>query len=249
VFWVASAQAAPATAGMGAGPPCPATERGARTAAAGRVAGSTALPAQARDLGRRYTGRCGPIVGIRANRLESWRLTVMGVAGSVYVASSMSSGSSAPATLDADVGDLRRTDDDLAREINAEHGLVETYKHNTIEHAIRCGELHREMKRCVGHDNRLPWVQEHFQASERTARNYMEIAKSAAVGDLSQDTTMRSALRRLRLADPLGFPDGDTGELGRVLVHLVVETTVPVRRSLGPPLAVSTSCPQCLCHR
>lgn len=90
-----------------------------------------------------------------------------------------------------------RSDDDLVREINAEHGHVETYKHNTIQHAIRCGELLLEMKQRVGHGNWLDWVQEHFEASERTARNYMEIAKSAAVAELRDDTTMRSALRAL----------------------------------------------------
>lgn len=90
-----------------------------------------------------------------------------------------------------------RSDDDLVREINAEHGQVETYKHNTIQHAIRCGDLLLEMKQRVGHGNWLAWVQEHFEASERTARNYMEIAKSAAVADLRDDTTMRSALRAL----------------------------------------------------
>jgi hypothetical protein len=93
--------------------------------------------------------------------------------------------------------DLVRTNDDLAREINTEHGHVEAHKHKTIEHAIRCGELLLEMKQRVGHGNWLAWVEEHFEASERTARNYMEIAKSAAVADLSDEPTMRSALRAL----------------------------------------------------
>jgi hypothetical protein len=90
-----------------------------------------------------------------------------------------------------------RTDDDLACEINTEHGHVETHKRSAIKHAIRCGELLLEMKQRVGHGNWLAWVDEHFEASERTARNYMEIAKSAAVADLSDATTMRSALRAL----------------------------------------------------
>jgi hypothetical protein len=111
--------------------------------------------------------------------------------------SSMTGSSSALATLDADVGVLLRNDGDLAREINVEHGHVETYKQNTIQHAIRCGELLLEMKRRVGHGNWLAWLGEHFEASERTARNYMEIAKSAAVADLKDETTMRSALRAL----------------------------------------------------
>jgi hypothetical protein len=93
--------------------------------------------------------------------------------------------------------DLVRTDGDLAHAINTEHGHVEMYKHNTIQHAIRCGELLLEMKQRVGHGKWLAWVEEHFEASERTARNYMEIAKSAAVADLNEDTTMRSALRAL----------------------------------------------------
>jgi hypothetical protein len=122
---------------------------------------------------------------------------VAGMAGSLDVERLTADGSNAMATLDGDVGDLLCTDDDLAREINAEHGQVEAYKHNTIQHAIRCGELLLEMKQRVGHGNWLAWVQEHFEASERTARNYMEIAKSAAVADLKDDTTMRSALRAL----------------------------------------------------
>ncbi len=93
--------------------------------------------------------------------------------------------------------DAARTNDDLAREINTEHGHVERYKRSTIKHAIRCGELLLEMKQRVGHGNWLAWVEEHFEASERTARNYMEIAKSAAAADLSDATTMRSALRAL----------------------------------------------------
>ena len=86
-------------------------------------------------------------------------------------------------------GEPVRTDENLARAINTEHDHVETYKRNTIQHAIRCGELLLEMKGRVGHGNWLTWVQEHFEAGERTARNYMEIAKSAAVADLDDNPT------------------------------------------------------------
>jgi hypothetical protein len=93
--------------------------------------------------------------------------------------------------------DAVRTDEDLTQEINTEHTRVETHKRTMIQHAIRCGELLLEMKQRVGHGHWLAWVEEHFEASERTARNYMEIAKSAAVADLSDEITMRSALRAL----------------------------------------------------
>jgi hypothetical protein len=107
--------------------------------------------------------------------------------------------------------DLLRTDDDLVRAINAEHIHVETHKHKTIGHAIRCGELLLEMKQRVGHGNWLAWVDEHFEASERTARNYMEIAKSAAVADLDADTTMRSALRALAAPSRSKEPKPEAG--------------------------------------
>lgn len=122
-----------------------------------------------------------------------------------------------------------RTDDDLVREINAEHGHVETYKHNTIQHAIRCGELLLEMKQRVGHGNWLAWVQEHFEASERTARNYMEIAKSAAVADLRDDTTMRSALRAL--ASPSRSKEPRAAQTRK----MIATARIPAQDSEGVP--------------
>jgi len=86
----------------------------------------------------------------------------------------MTSGSNALATAEAEAIELLRGDKDLAGGINAEHGLVETYKHNTIRH----GELPREMKRRAGHSNRPARAREHFGTSGRTARNH-KIAKSA----------------------------------------------------------------------
>lgn len=123
--------------------------------------------------------------------------------------------------------DLVRTNDDLARAINTEHGQVETHKHNTIKHAIRCGELLLEMKQRVAHGNWLAWVEEHFEASERTARNYMEIAKSAAVADLSDETTMRSALRALASRSESKAPKLEPNEAPASLVlangHIPIE--------------------------
>jgi hypothetical protein len=124
-------------------------------------------------------------------------LTAVATTDSVYVGELDVEQLERPGDIGGSMTDLVPTDDDLAREINTEHGHVETHKRSTIKHAIRCGELLLEMKQRVGHGHWLAWVEEHFEASERTARNYMEIAKSAAVADLSDDTTMRSALRAL----------------------------------------------------
>jgi len=55
---------------------------------------------------------------------------------------------------------------------------------------------------------------EQLKADERTARNYMEIAKSAAAADLHDDTTMRSALRALASRSQSKEPkNGQTSKL------------------------------------
>ncbi len=130
-------------------------------------------------------------------------------------------------------GEPVRSDEELAREINAEHGHVETYKRNTIQHAIRCGELLLEMKRRVGHGNWLAWVGEHFEASERTARNYMEIAKSAAAADLRDDTTMRSALRALASRSQSKEPKNPSRG-GKPRFSATTVPLVPAGRRPGP---------------
>jgi hypothetical protein len=69
-IWGASAQVAPATAGVGAGPPCPAAERAARTAPAWRVAGRAPLRRRKRGTpsaplsGHRRTRRGNPPASI-----------------------------------------------------------------------------------------------------------------------------------------------------------------------------------------
>ncbi len=152
---------------------------------------------EARDLGHRYASGASQLWASAQIDWSRGGLTAVVTAGSVSVGELDVERFGRSGDIGGQVTELVRTTDDLAREINAEHGHVETHKHNTIRHAIRCGELLLEMKQRVGHGNWLAWVQEHFEASERTARNYMEIAKSAAVADLKDDTTMRSALRAL----------------------------------------------------
>ena len=86
---------------------------------------------------------------------------------------------SRPADTDPN-GEPVRSDDELARAINTEHDHVETYKRNTIQHAVRCGELLLEMKQRVGHGNWLAWIEQHFQARPRPSWSNWPTRSSSA---------------------------------------------------------------------
>jgi len=59
-----------------------------------------------------------------------------------------------------------------------------------------------QMKQRVGHGNWLAWVQENFQASERTARNYMEREAHQTATDLETETTRRRARQARGITAP-----------------------------------------------
>ena len=85
----------------------------------------------------------------------------------------------------------------LAAEINREHEQCEQAFTSAVEHAIRCGELLEEAKAQVQHGEWLPWLADHFAASERTARGYMRLAANRQrVADLDAPS-VRAALAEL----------------------------------------------------
>jgi hypothetical protein len=102
---------------------------------------------------------------------------------------------------------VSKTPKQLVSQINREHEMVETYKHNTIQHAIKCGELLEEAKAKVPHGEWLPWLEKNFDASEWTAQAYMRLARAAdpntrRVTDLEDAESLRSALRVLSSPEP-----------------------------------------------
>ena len=90
----------------------------------------------------------------------------------------------------------------LAEKINAEHRACEEALRSGLRHAVRAGELLAEAKGQVKHGEWGRWLEENFEASERTAQAYMKVAreipnldgvKAQRVADLS----FRGALREL----------------------------------------------------
>jgi hypothetical protein len=65
---------------------------------------------------------------------------------------------------------------ELAVEINAEHGQVETALRDGVAHAKRAGVLLLEAKARVPHGNWLSWLEQNCKTTSRTAQRYMQLA-------------------------------------------------------------------------
>lgn len=67
--------------------------------------------------------------------------------------------------------------------INREHSLCAAAYGTALVHAINCGRMLAAVKSDLQHGEWLPWVEEHFDGSERTARVYMQLADSPELQD------------------------------------------------------------------
>jgi hypothetical protein len=100
---------------------------------------------------------------------------------------------------------------DLAARIKVEHAAAATALNESVEHAIRAGELLIEAKAKLPHGQWLPWLSNNCALSERSAQLYIRIAKNRStleehirngVADLSLNQAaalmvMSSDVRRL----------------------------------------------------
>lgn len=117
--------------------------------------------------------------------------------------------------------------EELAAEIVVEHEHAFGKAREALEHARRCGELLLQAKASIGHGKWSAWLTLNIGFGERTAQNYMQLArrwpalqaKSATVADL----TLRGALQELR---------SDARAAKR---------TTPLREQAGPEVAGNAS--------
>lgn len=83
---------------------------------------------------------------------------------------------------------------ELAEIANREHALARQAGESMIEHAIRAGDALTAAKAQVQHGEWLPWLEKNVEASERTARAYMQVASNRQrVADL-EEPSLRKAL-------------------------------------------------------
>lgn len=99
--------------------------------------------------------------------------------------------------------------EELAQRINAAHAAFER-SGTLIEYAIEAGTLLVVAKAQVGHGKWLPWLEEHFDGSERTARNYMLVSER-------QETLNRQRVADLSLRAAIKFITKEAHAAGETL--------------------------------
>lgn len=120
----------------------------------------------------------------------------------------------------------------LAADIRREYDAAQDAFAAAVEHAIRAGELLHEAKGQLPHGAWLPWLAEHFPASERTARGYMRLAANRQrVADLGP-ASLREALASL--SEPRDTP----ADVGALLDEASALTETAIGRfKAGEPVA------------
>lgn len=66
---------------------------------------------------------------------------------------------------------------DLAARIRAEHEGAQAAVRRGIEHAMAAGDMLIEAKKLLKHGQWLPWLRDHCEMPDRTARHYMRLAR------------------------------------------------------------------------
>lgn len=89
----------------------------------------------------------------------------------------------------------------LAATINVEHATAGQHLSKALEHARRAGDALLRAKDSLPHGRFIPWLKSHFQFSERTARNYMLVARNWQAIESTDAGSVRDAVRMLTAVD------------------------------------------------
>lgn len=98
----------------------------------------------------------------------------------------------------------------LAADIKAAHDAVGMNAKAMAEHALAAGRLLIEAKGKLNHGEFGPWLREHVDISERTARRYMTLAKSGVKTATVADLGINGAIEHC--ANVLKVPLPNSGE-------------------------------------
>ncbi len=105
----------------------------------------------------------------------------------------------------------------LAVEIRTEVEAAEADFQSAVRHAIAAGEKLTEAKALVPHGQWLPWLEANFEGGERTAQNYMRLARNRnAVADLPsvrEAVALLTSPRPEQDTEPDDAPDDDDQRL------------------------------------
>jgi hypothetical protein len=101
--------------------------------------------------------------------------------------------------------------EDLARDINEAHAQVDGAVLTALEHACRVGQKLLEAKEKVGHGNWGKWISENLEFTERTAQQYMKVAREwdslEAFPKRASEMSIRGTLALLKGAKGADSPE------------------------------------------
>src|SRR5262249_48327059 len=103
--------------------------------------------------------------------------------------------------------DITHPLNDLAERIKAEQENDRLHARATVEHAFRVGLLLLEAKQMIGHGHWSDWLHIHCDLSERSAQNYMRLARNRENPQLAADLTIDGALKALAKPNPTEIDD------------------------------------------
>jgi hypothetical protein len=101
----------------------------------------------------------------------------------------------------------------LAGEIRKAHADVQDAAKTAAERAIAAGHALIEAKELIDHGGWLPWLREHCALSDRTARLYMQIARSGLNSATVADFGLQAAAKAVVLQYPDPFDGTPAAEL------------------------------------
>jgi hypothetical protein len=87
------------------------------------------------------------------------------------------------------------TTETLASMAAEKAALVEQHGRKTVQAAIDCGRYLTEIKSRLAHGEWLPWLEENWQWSQRTAANFMRLANQQSTANLEEAKDVKDALR------------------------------------------------------
>jgi hypothetical protein len=109
---------------------------------------------------------------------------------------------------------------DLAHKLR----IIAEHLHSVVEMALAAGDDLIEAKARLSHGEWLPWLREHFPLSERTAQDWMRLARNPQRAAFLEAGTIKEALALLAPRRPL--PRAKPVELPEPPTTVTIPTTV-----------------------
>jgi hypothetical protein len=132
---------------------------------------------------------------------------------------------------------------DLAAKIRVELAAATEAVKRTVMHALAAGDLLLEAKAQLKHGQWLPWLRDHCGIAERTARLYMQLARSRV--ELESKSATIADLTLNQAASLLAPPDSMASRSASVAVSVKSESkSAPVTKRTSVPVGWNTFDPK-----